>query len=68
MITVKTTPKTTVDCSDSNGFFINGLPPFRKPNHSIAKMFRRTYASVFRRLAVYAAPMEIHADRADEQG
>lgn len=67
MMTVMTTPRTTVMCSDSNGFFIFGLPPFQKPNQSIAKMFQRTYASVFWGFAVYVVAMEFYADRANEQ-
>lgn len=28
MMTVRMTPITTVDCKDSSGFFMEGLPPF----------------------------------------
>ena len=66
MMTVMTTPRTTVMCSDSNGFFISGIP-FRKPNQSIAKMLRRTYAPISR-CAGYTERMYFNAERTDEQG
>ena len=73
MITVKTTPKTTVDVSDSSGFFIDGFPPFLKTESSYSKntaMNLRVHfsgARIVRRPAPQCrlAFMEFHTDRTD---
>ena len=73
MITVKATPKTTVDVSDSSGFFIDGFPPVLKTESSYSKntpTYLRVHfsgANIVRRPAPQCrlAFMEYNADRTD---